>query len=220
MNILQILPELKSGGVERGTVDLAEYLHRKGHKSVVVSAGGPLLGDLTSAGITHYALPVHKKSPMAVFRAVRALTKIVRMEHIDILHARSRVPALIAFFVSRSTQVPFVTTCHGFYSRHFLSRLMGWGKRVIVASHIIGKRMRDDFGVPHHKIRFIPRGVNLEEFKWRPFEAEKYKNDVVIGLVGRLTPIKGHPLFLKAMARVTRVFPNIKIQIIGDAPKP
>ncbi len=220
MNILQILPELKSGGVERGTVDLAKYLRRKGHKAVVVSAGGPLLGDLTSAGVTHYALPVHRKSPFSVFRSVRALTKIINIESIDIIHARSRVPALIAFFVSRKTRVPFITTCHGFYSKHFLSRLMGWGKLVIVASHIIGKRMRDDFGVPHHKIRFIPRGVNLEEFKWRPFEPQKFKKDIVIGLVGRITPIKGHPLFLKAMARVTRVFPNIKIQIIGDAPKP
>src|SRR3989338_4111991 len=220
MNVLQILPELKSGGVERGTVDLAKYLLRNGHRSVVVSAGGSLVGDLTSAGVTHYALPVHKKSPFSVIRSIRSLTKIIVMEKIDIIHARSRVPALIAFFVSRRTHVPFVTTCHGFYSKHLLSRLMGWGKLVIVASHIIGKRMRDDFGVSHHKIRLIHRGVNLEEFKWRPFEPEKFKKEVVIGMIGRITPIKGHSLFLKSMARVTRVFPNIKIQIIGDAPKP
>ena len=220
MNVLQILPELKSGGVERGTVDLAKYLHQNGHKAIVVSAGGSLVGDLTSAGVMHYALPVHKKSPFSVIRSIRSMVKIIEIEKIEIIHARSRVPALIAFFVSRKTQVPFVTTCHGFYSKHLLSRMMGWGKTVIVASHIIGKRMRDDFGVPHHKIRLIHRGVNLEEFRWKPFESEKFKKDVVIGLIGRITPIKGHPLFLKAMARVTRVFPNIKIQIIGDAPKP
>ena len=220
MNVLQIIPELKFGGVERGTVDLAKYLKRKGHKAVVVSAGGPLLGDLTSAGVTHYALPVHKKSPFAIFHSVQSLSKIVKLENIDIIHARSRVPALVAFFVSRKTRVPFVTTCHGFYSKHFLSSVMGWGKLVIVVSHIIGKRMRDDFGVLYDKIRLIPRGVNLEEFKWRPFQQEKFKKDIVVGLIGRLTPIKGHVLFLKAMARVTRVFPNIKIQIIGDAKKP
>ncbi len=220
MNVLQMLPELKSGGVERGTIDLAKYLQKNGHKAVVVSAGGPLTGDLTSAGVTHYALPVHKKSPFSVFHSVRAISKIVKIENIDIIHARSRVPGLIAFFVSRKTHVPFVTTCHGFYSKHILSRIMGWGKLVIVASHIIGKRMRDDFGVPYHKIRFIPRGVNLEEFKWRPIDPESFKKQIVIGLIGRITPIKGHPLFLKAMARVTRVYPNIKIQIVGDSPKP
>lgn len=221
MNILQILPELKSGGVERGTVDLAKFLKQRGHKSVVVSAGGPLAGDLTSAGVLHYTLPVHKKSPLAVIRSVRALVKIVQRENIELLHARSRVPALVAYFVSRKTHVPFVTTCHGFYSRHFLSHVMGWGKITIVASHVIGKRMRDDFGVPHHKIRLIHRGVNLQEFvRAKEVEASAPKKEVVVGIVGRLTPIKGHPLFLKAMARVTRVMPNIKIRVIGDAPKP
>ena len=219
MKIMQIVPELRSGGVERGTIDLAKYLKQKGYASVVVSAGGPLVGELTAAGVTHYALPVHKKSLFSIIRSVKALSKIVRIEGIDVIHARSRVPALIAFFVSRKTHIPFVTTCHGFYSRHFLSRLMGWGKIVIVASHIIGKRMRDDFGVPHSKIRLIARGVNLQEFQFRSLSEGK-KNQIVIGLVGRITPIKGHPLFLKAMARVTRVFPNIKIQIVGDAPKP
>ena len=218
MNVLQILPELASGGVERGTVDLAKYLKSRGHKAVVVSAGGPLVGDLTSAGVTHYALPVHKKSPLAVIRSIRMLTKIVRLEQIEILHARSRVPALIAFFVSRRTHVPFITTCHGFYSKHFLSRLMGWGKLVIVASHIIGKRMREDFGVAHRKIRLIPRGVNLQEFQWTAPETPR--QEVVVGIIGRLTPIKGHPLFLKAMARVARVYPDIRIRVIGDAPKP
>ncbi len=220
MNILQILPELKSGGVERGTVDFAKYLHQQGHKSVVVSSGGPLVGDLAAAGVTHYSLPVHKKSIFAIIRSVRTLSKIVTLEKIEILHARSRVPALVAFFVSRKTHVPFVTTCHGFYSRHFFSRFMGWGKLVIVGSHIIGKRMRDDFRVPHNKIRLIPRGVNLEEFKLRPASTEPKKKEIVVGMIGRLTSIKGHPLFLKAMAGVTRVFPNVKIQIIGDAPKP
>ena len=219
MNVLQILPELKSGGVERGTVDLAKYLKKKGHKAVVVSAGGALVGELTSAGVTHYALPVHRKSIFSVIHSVRALCRIVQLESIDVIHARSRIPALIAFFASRRTQVPFVTTCHGFYSRHLLSHVMGWGKLVIVASHIIGKRMRDDFGVPFKRIRLIPRGVNLDEFKLRPREAQGKTVDVIVGMIGRLTPIKGYPLFLKAMARVARVMPNIKIQIIGDAPK-
>ncbi len=218
MNILQILPELKSGGVERGTVDLAKFLQRGGHRSVVVSAGGPLVGDLTSAGVTHYTLPVHRKSLPSIVRSVRALTKIVRLEGIDVIHARSRVPALIAFFVSRRTQVPFVTTCHGFYSRHPMSRVMGWGKLVIVASRIIGKRMRDDFGVPHGKLRLIPRGVDLDEFRWTE-RSRTAPAAPVIGMVGRLTPIKGHPLFLKAMARVVRVYPEARIRIVGDAPK-
>ncbi|MBK8233215.1 MAG: glycosyltransferase [Candidatus Eisenbacteria bacterium] len=92
MIILQILPELKSGGVERGTVDLAKYLTRNGHTAIVVSAGGPLVNDLTSAGVKHYRLPVHAKSPWAIWRSVKTLVKIVRLEKVDVIHARSRVP--------------------------------------------------------------------------------------------------------------------------------
>lgn len=220
MNVIQIVPELKSGGVERGTVDLARYLRRKGHKSIVVSAGGALVGDLTSAGVVHYTLPVQRKNPFHLIRSIKALNKIVRQERIDVIHARSRVPALIAYVVSRYTHVPFVTTCHGFYSDHFLSRIMGWGKIVIVASHIIGKRMREDFGVSHQKIHLIPRGVDLNEFQPASSATDVKPKKMVVGVIGRLTPIKGHPFFLKAMARVTRVMPQVSIQIIGDAPKP
>ncbi|MBI4352367.1 MAG: lipopolysaccharide heptosyltransferase II [Candidatus Omnitrophica bacterium] len=226
MRVLQILPELRLGGVERGTVDLAKFLREKGHHSVVVSAGGPLAEELVSSGVVHYPLPVHRKSPWTIWQSTQALAKIIRNEKIDVLHARSRVPALIAYWASRKTQVPFVTTCHGFYRRHFFSRIMGWGQRVIVASHVIGKRMRDDFGVPYERIRFIPRGVDPKEFQWKRAEKDRAEQrplrsgQAIIGIIGRLTPIKGHPLFLKAMARVTRVFPNVKIHIIGDAPKP
>lgn len=220
MNILQIVPELKSGGVERGTVDLAKYLRKAGHKSVVVSAGGPLVNDLASAGVIHYALPVHRKNPISLIRSIRELTRIVQLESIDVVHARSRVPALAAFITSRRTCVPFVTTCHGFYQRHFLSRIMGWGKMVIVTSHIIGRHMRENFGVPQGKLRFIPRGVNLEEFKISADAEARRSGEIVIGLIGRLTPIKGHALFLKAMARVARVYPRVKVQLVGEAAKP
>ena len=220
MNVLQIVPELKSGGVERGTVDLAKYLRRKGHKAVVVSAGGALVGDLTSAGVIHYQLPVQKKNPIHMICSALSLAKIIKLEGIDIVHARSRVPALIAYLASRRSRVPFITTCHGFYSDHFLSRVMGWGKIVIVASHVIGKRMRENFGVSHTKIRLIPRGVDLAEFKQKSEDRSGKSKEVIIGIIGRLTPIKGHALFLKAMARVVRVIPQARIQIIGDAPRP
>lgn len=218
MNVLQILPELKSGGVERGTVDLARFLQKSGHHAFVVSAGGPMVGDVTAAGAKHFALPVHRKSLPAIWRSSRALAAILKMEKIDIVHARSRVPALIAWLACRQAQVPMVTTCHGYYRKHPLSFVMGWGKLVIVASRIIGKRMRDDFGVPHRKIRLIHRGVNLDEFKWN--DDTRRSGIPVVGMIGRLTPIKGHPLFLKAVARVARVYPNVKIRIVGDAAKP
>ena len=66
MNILQILPALEVGGVERGTVDFAKYLTLNGHKSVVVSGGGRLMRRLDEIGSRHYQLPVGKKSPFTM----------------------------------------------------------------------------------------------------------------------------------------------------------
>lgn len=217
MNILQILPELNVGGVETGTVDFAKYLVNQGHRSVVVSSGGGLVADLEKDGSRHYQLPVAKKNIFTVIASIKKLKKIIEAENIDIVHARSRVPAWIAYFATRKTRATLITTCHGYYSAHLFSRPMGWGKRVIAISEVIARHMVIDFKVPPEIIRVIPRSVDLSKFQI----ARAVKSDQapkVITMIGRITPLKGHPYFLKAMAQVVRRYPNVKIQIIGDAP--
>jgi len=217
MNILQILPELNVGGVETGTVDLAKYLVTLGHKSVVVSNGGGLVESLESYGCKHYTLPVHKKNLWTMFCCVNKLVAIIQYEKIDIVHARSRVPAWIAFFACRRTDAHFITTCHGYYSRHLLSWVMGWGKLVIAISDVIGRHMVEDFATPAENIRVIARSVDVEKFKL-PRAAKTDPKAHTIVMIGRITPLKGHTYFLKAMARVIHKMPSVKIQIIGDAP--
>ncbi|MFH1460251.1 MAG: glycosyltransferase [Candidatus Omnitrophota bacterium] len=223
MNILQILPELKSGGVERGTIDLADALVSQGHQSVVVSAGGRLVEQLQTIGSKHYRLNVHKKSLFSVINCTIKLIRIIKKEKIDIVHARSRVPAWIGFLACFFTQTKFITTCHGYYSKHFFSRVMGWGKIVIVISQIIGRHMIEDFNVSREKIRLIYRGVDLKDFIFRGLNSvkEKSKNnkkEKVIGIIGRISPIKGHVHFLKAIPIITSQISNLKAVIIGEAP--
>ncbi|MCX5695664.1 MAG: lipopolysaccharide heptosyltransferase II [Candidatus Omnitrophica bacterium] len=217
MKILQILPELNVGGVETGTLDLAKYLVRLGHKAVVVSAGGSLVKDIEALGGLHYQLPVHKKNLLSMVKTVPLLVEIIKKEEIDIVHARSRVPAWIAFFACRSTKTVFITTCHGYYKKHLFSYVMGWAKRVIVLSNVIARHMIEDFAVPHERIRLIPRSVDLERFKYSSPDKKRGK-EFNIGIIGRITPLKGHLFFIKAMAKVARVVPSIKIWIVGDAP--
>lgn len=218
MNILQILPELNVGGVETGTLDLAKHLVSLGHKAVVVSAGGSLVKELEEAKVKHYLLPVHKKSLFSMIKAVAPLVDIIKKEEIDIVHARSRVPAWIAYFACRKAQVIFITTCHGYYKKHFFSYVMGWGKRVIVLSNIIARHMIEDFAVPHERIRLIPRSVDPDKFNYISPD-KKRGRDFNIGIIGRITPIKGHLIFIKAMAKVAREVPYLKIWIVGDAPQ-
>jgi lipopolysaccharide heptosyltransferase II len=219
MNILQILPELKVGGVETGIIDLAKRLVEQGHKVVVVSAGGELVKAIQACGAIHYQLPVHRKSIVTVIRMVPALVELLKKEKIEIVHARSRVPAWIAYFACRKARVPFVTTCHGYYARHYFSRVMGWGKRVIVVSNVVGRHMIENFGVSYERIRRIPRSVDLEKFKYVSPEAKRgeYFN---VGMVARITPLKGHLDFIKAMAKVAKGAANMKLKvwIVGDAP--
>ncbi len=216
MNILQVLPQLNVGGVETGTLDLAKYLVKHGHKVVVVSNGGELVKELESFGVIHYQLPVHKKSIFIMVKMIPKLVEIIKKEQIDIVHARSRVPAWIAYFASRKTNRVFITTCHGYYKKHPFSYVMGWGRRVIVLSNVIARHMIEDFGVPHERLRLIPRSVDLEKFKYTSLD-KKRKDEFNVGIIGRLTPIKGHLHFVKAMAYVVRSIPRLKIWIIGDA---
>jgi len=220
MNILQIVPELRSGGVERGTVDFAKYLLAQGHRSIIVSNGGPLVNTLLDSGVVHYTLPVHKKSIFAILKCARSLAAIIRKEGIEIVHARSRVPAWIALLACRRERIPFLTTCHGVYNTHLTSRVMGWGKLVITISHAVSLHMKERFKVPHQRLRLIHRGVNLDEFTMKPISAAPRKESFTVGIVGRITPIKGHPVLLKAMARVTRLFPQARLVIVGQSPRP
>jgi lipopolysaccharide heptosyltransferase II len=215
MRIAQILPELNVGGVETGTVDLARALKRRGHVPYVISNGGHLVSELVKIGVPHLTLPVHKKSIWSL-RLVREIAQFLEREQIDVIHARSRIPAWLAYLAVRRTNCDFVTTCHGYYSKHFMSRVMGWGKRVIVISHSIGRRMIDDFGVSPGKLRLIHRGVDLSLYD---FDAEKYDRSIRRPLkiinVGRISPIKGHESFIRAIHLLSTRFPNIKAQIVG-----
>jgi len=217
MNILQILPELHVGGVETGTVNLAKYFVKSGHKAVVISAGGELVKELEAAGAIHYQLPVHKKSFFTIFKMIPRIEEIILKEEIDIVHARSRVPAWSAYFASRRTRRVFITTCHGYYRKHFFSSVMGWGKRVIALSNVIARHMMDDFGVPHERIKLVARSVEVEKFRFQSPDTKR-KEEFNVGIIGRITPIKGHMFFIKAMQKISKNIPRLKIWIVGDAP--
>ncbi len=223
MKVLQLLPALEVGGVERGVIDLAREMKRRGEESVIISSGGELVQELQKLGIPHYTLPVHRKS----FSSLALIPKIVRIierEHIDLVHARSRVPAWLGWVAARQTGRPFITTCHGYYSAHFLSRVMGWGKRVIVISKIIGRHMIDHFGVSPDRVRLIYRGVDLTQFRWnepsdQDQEAPRSKSRPFRILnIGRLSPIKGQIEFLKAIHQIRSRLP-LEVWLAGSEGK-
>lgn len=218
MKSLQVLPALNVGGVERGVVDFARVAKRYGHEMVVISSGGELVKELHKVGVRHYELPVHKKTLWSL-RLVSEVAKIIEAEGIDIVHARSRVPGWIAWLAARKTGTPFVTTCHGYYSNHALSRVMGWGKQVITISRIIGRHMIDDFGVSPERIRLVHRGVDLSQFRFREIQSTFSARPFRIINVGRFSPIKGQAEFLHAIHKLKAKFGQIEVWLVGSESK-
>jgi len=220
MHVLQLLPNLTVGGVERGVLDLAKGLIARGHRVSVVSAGGPLVERLAALGATHYQLPIHKKSLAAMWSCVPALIQIIRANHVDVVHARSRIPAWIGFMAARHAQRPFVTTAHGFYAPHAGSRVMAWGRLVIAPSASLGDYLVEHFQLPKQRLRVIVRGVDTEEFAFHPPPAA-HDGPWRIGLFGRLSRIKGHDVALRALAAMRRKGLAVTLCIAGaDAESP
>lgn len=220
MHVLQLLPSLTVGGVERGVLDLAKGLMARGHQISVVSSGGPLVEPLLKLGAAHHTLSVHEKAVDSVASCVPAVAKIIRTTGVDLVHARSRVPAWIGWLAARQAQKPFLTTAHGFYHPHFLSRVMVWGRLVIVPSESLGHYLAEHFGVPKDRLRVIPRGVDLDDFSFQPSVEQSVSHEPWrIGLFGRLSAIKGHAVAVRACERLLRRQIAVKLSIVGDAPQ-
>ena len=230
LTILQILPSLQGGGVETGTVDLARSLVAQGHRSIVISSGGPMVKELEEAGVIHYLLPVHRKVPWTIVPLADRVREVVESHGVDVIHARSRVPAMIGYLAWRKVaaravfrlggrqRIPcFITTAHGYYSNHLFSRVMGWGRFVIANSERVARHMMDVFGVPAERVRPIPRGVDLSKFEWTEPRREVSRGEWRILSLGRITPIKGHRELLRAFGIVSKSFPRAKLLIVGAA---
>ncbi len=215
--VLQVLPSLVSGGVERGTVELAGALVEAGWTSYVASGGGPLEREIARAGGKHLTLPLASKNPLVMRRNTVELTRLIRRLGIDVVHARSRAPAWSACAAADATGRPFVTTFHNAYgARTALKRrynsVMARGDRVIAISDFVADHAVHVYGVSRDRLRTIPRGVDLEIFDPNRVGAQRIVNLAhewrlpdgipVVMLPGRLTRWKGGLDFIAAIAKL------------------
>ncbi|HVY16296.1 MAG TPA: glycosyltransferase family 4 protein [Rhodopila sp.] len=227
--ILQVLPSLVTGGVERGTVEITQAIAEAEGVALVASAGGPMVRLVERAGGTHLTLPLASKTPWRIWRNAGLLEQIIREHRVSLVHARSRAPAWSAWLASQRTGVPFVTTYHGTYSedlpfKRAYNAVMARGQIVIAASRFIADLVMRQHGVPEQRIRVIPRGVDPALFDpaavsgsriARLAEAWSLPHDAhVVMLPGRLTAWKGHGVLLDAVARLGRR--NVMAVLVGS----
>jgi len=235
VKVLQVVPEMNEGGVERGTLEIGSFLARQGHQALVVSHGGRLVPALEAAGVRHLALPVHRKGPLGL-GLIPVLRRLLRMERPDVLHLRSRWPAWLAWLAWRSLPAGerpcLVTTVHGFYSVNPYSAIMTRGQRIIAVSESVRAYILEHYPqADPERIRVIPRGVSPVEFTrgyqpdqgWREQwnrQFPRLTGHRLLTLPGRLTRLKGHEDFLYLLARLCKSeAPVAGLMVGGTAPR-
>jgi glycosyltransferase involved in cell wall biosynthesis len=217
--VLQVLPSLVTGGVERGTIEITKAVANAGWTALVASAGGRLVAAVQRAGGRHTTLPLASRSPLTIWANAARLATLIRAEQVAIVHARSRAPAWSAWLACRRTGAHFVTTYHGTYSEDLpfkrrYNSVMAKGERVIAASRFIADLIARQHGTNPADIRIIPRGVDPVVFDSSAVSGDRVArlatawrlpdSASVVLLPGRLTGWKGQTVLVDALARMSR----------------
>jgi glycosyltransferase involved in cell wall biosynthesis len=216
--IVQVLPALVRGGVERGTIEMAKAIIDAGGRAVVISEGGPLVRHLDRIGATHHTLAVASKNPLGWRATRRRLRRVLVSEGADIVHVRSRVPACIALPAARSLGLITVSTVHGrFQNSNVLKRMVN--ARMLATDHVIAisnyvrHQIERQFGDRGKTLSVVHRGVDVEMFDPASVSQSRIirfvdaialpEDEPVIMLPARPTAWKGHEVLLKALARIS-----------------
>lgn len=224
MHVVQILPELNEGGVERGTVEFNREFVRRGVTSTVISHGGQLTPLITRDGGQHLMRDVCSKNILTVPTRVRDLRQTLVELRPDIIHVRSRVPAWLVHFANHHLRLPVITTVHGFNRPNAYSRIMTRSDRVICVSQAVKAHIQQHYNTPDAIIRVIHRGLDHETFNPQQLDSAGMhafrqqwglEGRFVVVNVGRITELKDYETFIRAIALARRKIPTLRGLIVG-----
>ena len=217
--LLQVTPELETGGAEQTTVDIAAAVVRAGGRALVASKGGRMASRLKKSGAELFAMPAQSKNPLVIIGNAVRLSQIIREQKVSIIHARSRAPAVSALIAARATNTPYLATYHGVYRatsaiKRWYNSVMTQGAVTIANSAYTRERVIAEHGLAPERVIAINRGIDLARFDPDAVSAERVAalsagwkiaaDDprVKILLAGRLTRWKGQRLLVDAAARL------------------
>ena len=217
--LLQVVPELETGGAEQTTLDVARAVIAAGGRALVATRGGRMTARLESDGARLAQMPVQSKNPLVMLGNAARLVDLIRSEKVSLVHARSRAPAFAALWAARTTHTPFVATYHGVYKaqsglKRWYNAVMTRGDLVIANSDYTRDHVLAEHPVDPGKVVTIPRGIDLDRFNpswvtperltalraaWGIADDDRRTRFL---LAGRLTRIKGHPTIIEAASRM------------------
>ncbi|ESQ77560.1 glycosyltransferase family 4 protein [Asticcacaulis sp. AC402] len=214
--VLQVVPELDTGGVEQTVLDVSAAILKAGGRSIVATKGGRLVESLQKAGATVVLMPVHSKNPLTQFKNHKALRALIRREKVDIVHVRSRAPAMAAIGAARAEKIRSVATYHGIYNaksglkRWYNSQMTRADMTIANSDYTRDHILKTYNHALPERVISIPRGVDLHRFDPEGFDVRKImKLDEAWGtgnndtrnrflLAARLTRWKGQVLIIEA----------------------
>ena len=224
--IVQILPALNTGGVERGVVEISKALIENNFRSIVISSGGYMVSQITRNGGIHYALDVHSKNPLKWPKIRNQLKIILESENVDLIHFCSRAPAWIGVPLGTILDIPIITSVHmrfrkaNFFKKYYNS-ILTKGNSIIAISKHIEESIKFSFPQVSNKIKIIHRGVDLDLFDPSKINPERIiaqskllnlkDNIPVIIMAARPAMWKGYQVLIRALSKVEYDFQCVLI---------
>ena len=227
-NVVQIIPSLESGGAERGTIDVSNYLSELEINNNIISNGGHLLNETNKDFTNHFKLPVDSKNFITYPFIASRISKIISNYNINIAHIRSRGPAWILRFMNKKN-IKTISTFHNVYSgTSFLKKLynkqLANADRVIAISNYVKNEIINKYNIDNEKVEVINRGVDVDYYN-KKLSIDKVKNfldknsikpnEKIILYPARLTNWKGHLELLDVFKRINDE--NYFLYFVGDA---
>ncbi|MBY6240836.1 glycosyltransferase family 4 protein [Methylosinus sp. Sm6] len=232
--VLQIVPDLQSGGAERAAIDIAQALHEAGARALVATTGGRMVSELQAKGGVWLPFPAATKNPLAMALNSARLARILREEGVDIVHARSRACAWIAYYAARRMGARFVTTYHSVYGgtsaiKQRYNSIMAAGDAVIANSQFTASHIAELYPAAAERVVVIARGIDLRAFSPAAVEPQRVEraraawgvapHQRVALLPARLAARKGHLVLIEAARRlVAEGLADVRFVCVGDAP--
>ena len=224
MRILFLANHLNTGGISSYLLTLGSGLVQKGHEVILASSGGQLEDKFVRSGIRLLKVPLATKSEISpkIIISFWRLKKLCRQLNIDLIHSHSRTTQVLGCWLGQALAKPHIFTCHGFFKPRFFRRRWGcWGQQVIAISQQVKEHLIVDFKLKENKISVIHNGIDTKkfgDFSKRDKLRDKFARgaDYVIGIIARLSPVKGQTYLIRAMPQVVKRFPGTKLLIIGQ----
>lgn len=226
MNILHIANHLNTGGITSYLLTLTAGLTKRGHNVYIASSGGGKLKQFSEKGVNFISIPIKTKnelSPKIIFSMIK-LSGFIKNNNINVIHTHSRTTQVLGCLLSKVTDASHIFTCHGFFKRRIFRRIFPcWGKKIIAISEQVKEHLINDFGVTEGDIIVIHNGIDIKKFepvsqalKQKAKIALRLGDSPVVGIVARLSDVKGHTYLIEAFKQALTKIPDAKLLIAGE----